>query len=214
MKETTNCSLRAIGRILATASAGTLILVSQTSCGSGGLFSKDDSAADASLIEEPKKGFRRGSLFDRAKERNSYIDDRIQTTRRDRFAAQAASSAPEVAPASPMMMDPDPAAMMDPLPRTPDTQKPPKANLPLETTPPPSTASNTRTGEPSGLPTLDSDFPQPTLPGDIGEPAPPTPAPAPAPAPSPAPGLERDEEGYTPLQPKLPGLETIIPPSE
>ncbi len=96
--------------------------------------------------------------------------------------------------------------MMDPSPRTSGAPLTPNVELPLDPDPtiatpssPPNTASN------AGLPSLDSDFPQPKHPGDVDQPEPPTPAPAPR-----AP----DEDGYIPLQPKLPGLETIVPPSD
>ena len=178
---------------------------------------KNDDANGSLIVEEEPKKKRRGSLFNRAKERNSFIDDSIQTTRRDRFAAQAENSDFNLMPAP---STPDPATMMDPAPRPGGTPTP-KLELPLDPDPviaspstpssPPTTASTDGTGSTPRLPSLDADFPQPKLPGDLGQPDPPAPVPTPTPDPAKA---DPDEDGYIPLHPKLPGLETIVPPSD
>ncbi len=83
-------------------------------------FNKGDDGNGSMIAEEEPKKKRRGSLFNRAKERNSFIDDSIQTTRRDRFAAQAANSDFNLTPAP---STPDPATMMDPHTPTPFVAK-------------------------------------------------------------------------------------------
>ncbi|MFT4549929.1 MAG: hypothetical protein ACI8XO_001597 [Verrucomicrobiales bacterium] len=228
MNKQSNRSNRAWQRALLTVSAGTLVALSLSSCGStGGMLSrgkdKDDSARVAEdapeKIEKPKRAnfFNRGSIFSRAKDRNSYIDDSIQTTRRDRFAAQNTAT---LAPAP----EPDAAATMTgrqnddfaTTPRTPnyDFQLDPNPTIDsrpttIDARPKTPTRMSTPREESLRLPSLDSDFPQnsPSASAD------PNPGSSPRPSTN-SPGSGND--GYTPLQlqPRLPGNEPIQPPSE
>lgn len=177
---------RTLLRALITVSAGAFIALSQTNCtGSDG---------------EPKR--HKGSLFNRAKNSNSFIDDGIQTTRRDRLAAQNGHADfdlqpyPTEAGRKPVY---DAATMMDPTPPGPLT---PNSDLELDPDPRMTTRSS-RPEDNLSLPSLDSDFPPPNQPE--------------AADPYPDPNLRRrvaSDDGYIPLQPKLPSQETIVPPNE
>ena len=208
MKKQPDRHARALNRSLLSASAGAILLVCQTSCGGLGLGKKGD-GDDSAFIEPDGKKKSSGSMFDRAKNRNAWIDENIQTTRRDRYAAQNTTTfAPveeEVAGATSRSLDARPVPNDDFAPEL-DSDPDPTAELGLNP------GSNMAARSPQQeerlqLPTLDSDFPQP------GQ----TPSTVPAP---PQPSTGRDipqsveDEGYIPLQPKLPGAEPIEPPKD
>lgn len=208
MKKPSDRHARALNRSLISASAGAILLVCQTSCGGLGLGKKGD-GDDSALIEPDGNKKSRGSMFDRAKNRNAWIDDNIQTTRRDRYAAQNTTTfAPveeEMAGASSRSLDARPVPNDDFAPEL-DSSPDPAAELG------PNSGSNMAARSPQQeerlqLPTLDSDFPQPgQTPRTIPEPS--------------QPSTSRDipqsveDEGYIPLQPKLPGAEQIDPPKD
>ncbi|MGI9244660.1 MAG: hypothetical protein ACR2RV_27910, partial [Verrucomicrobiales bacterium] len=109
MKKPTDRQARTVARCLITASAGTALLLSLTSCGGLG---KDDVPGD------PKQ---RRSVFGHAKNNNAWLNGDAQTTRRDRYAASNSTTfAPvEESPVGPAQapeangdfaLDPDPAA--------------------------------------------------------------------------------------------------------
>ena len=210
MKKHSNRSMRAWQRALLTAVAGTAITFTQTSCGVGGLLNrnKDDDADSARIASaEPKeKKRKKGSLFNRAKERNSYINDDIQTTRRDRIASRNTANFTTVNAPAPA---PAPAPPPAPIRRNDDFASQPRTPAPdLDLDPDPNFRSSpqvtARTGRPEEslrLPTLDSDFPQ-DYPTQPTEPSPRSRAP------------RVSNDGYIPLQPRLPGAESIQPPSE
>jgi hypothetical protein len=208
MKKQSDRALRALKPSLITASAAALMMVSQTSCGGLGLGKKGDSD-DSAFIEpeEPKKS--RGSAFDRARNRNAWIDENIQTTRRDRYAAQNATTFAPAAeqPASSVnqSLDARPTAngdfTLDPDPADFRTSPSPQANSNMA-------ARSPQQEERLQLPTLDSDFPQPGQPPSAAI----DPYPGPNPRRVSTQGFE--DEGYIPLQPKLPGAEQIEPPRD
>ena len=212
MNNPSNCPSRAPSRVFLLTSASALALIFQSSCGLG-LGKKDDPDDVAAVIESQKpKETWKGSLFRQSKSREAWINEDLQTTRRDRYAAQTTtnfgtsdaaemSPFPEAAmgtpkpsageprvPSGDFALDPDPAAPTQPrVPTSSDLTGRPVA-------PERSTSEETLR-----LPTLDTDFPQPNQPSVAADPAP---------------SRLVDDEGYTPLQPKLPGAEPIQPPSE
>jgi hypothetical protein len=202
-------SSRALSRALLTASAAAIVLLSQSSCGGLGLGKRDKDKGDDAIAniddDAPKK--KRGSLFERSKRRNSYINDDIQTTRRDRYAAQSATTFTPSSPATLDEGDFTPSLNSgNPVPGI-NTPLAPRSDLNLDPEP---DVSSLRTPQPEAglrLPSLDSDFPQadqlgaapdPYLDNDPGRTA----------------NRRVEDEGYIPLQPKLPGAESIQPPSD
>ena len=193
MKDRTKRSNRALKRACL-ATAGVTILLTYSSCGGLGFGKRDDSDESAvAASEEPKKK-RGGSLFKRAKNRNSWIDDDIQTTRRDRFAAQNNTdfgTTPDPAPS-----ELDPVVPSSPIPSETPT-------LDLEPDPDPDPVVANSPNVTAGSPRIETPL---RLPTDVEA----DPAEEPAPRSDSKPRV--DPEGYTPLRPKLPGAEPIKPP--
>lgn len=203
MKKPSDRQARALVRPLITASAGALLILGQASCDGLGIGKKG--ATDESALADldgPKK--KKRSMFASQKNKNAWIDEDIQTTRRDRYAASNSTTFAPVED-SPVPQTPAPA----PAPSShEDFALDLEPNADFNTSPRDGmTASSPRSEERLQLPTLDSDFPQP------GQPSPPIDTnPAPGSRHTSAPPLE--DEGYIPLQPKLPGAEQIQPPRD
>ena len=199
MKDKSNrTELRLIRTLIIGAASATLVLA-HTSC--LGLGKKDSDDGARIEADEPKK--KRGSLFARAKNRNGWIDEDIQTTRRDRYAAQNSMdftlTNPEVDPAptpTPATRNTSPLSPNDPIDLEPDPTIGSENPVAVARTPAPSEP-------PLRLPSsLDDDFPQPNQPTAAPDPVPSRPV--------------ADEDGFIPLlQPKLPRAESIEePPTE
>ncbi len=201
MKKPSDRQVRALVRPLITASAGAFLILGQASCDGLGIGKKG--ATDESALADldgPKK--KKRSMFASQKNNNAWIDEDVQTTRRDRYAASNSTTFAPVED-SPVPQKPAPAASphedfaLDLEPNA-DFDTSPRSGM---------AASSPRSEERLQLPTLDSDFPQP------GQPSPPA-APDLAPSSRQTSAPPSEDEGYIPLQPKLPGAEQIQPPTD